>query len=83
MNRNTGIVAVLVVVVIVGISIFFSSGIVQETSQESINLIMNVWPGYALAVIADERGIFEDNGVITNPIDIEGILAPEIVNGIK
>ena len=27
--------------------------------------------------------IFEDNGVITNPIDIEDILAPEIVNGIK
>lgn len=66
MNRNIAITAAVVVAAIVGIGIFFSSGIVQETSQESINLIMNVWPGYGYTVIADERGFFEDNGVSVN-----------------
>ena len=77
MNRNTGIVAVLVVV-IVGISIFFSSGIVQETSQEPINLIINVWPGYGYAVIADERGFFKDNGVRVNLDLVEEY--PDMIN---
>ena len=64
--RNIAITAAVVIAFAVGISIFFSSGIVQETSQEPINIIMNVWPGYGYAVIADERGFFEDNGIQVN-----------------
>ena len=61
--RNIVITAAVVIAFAVGISIFFSSGIVQEISQEPINLIMNVWPGYGYAVIAEELEFFEDNGV--------------------
>lgn len=66
MNRNIGITAAVVVAAIVGIGIFFSSDILQETSQQEIDLIMNMWAGYGHAIIADDRGFFKDSGVPVN-----------------
>ena len=62
--RNIGIASVAIV--LVGIGVFFSSGITQETPQKEINIIMNVWAGYIHATIADERGFFKDSGVPVN-----------------
>lgn len=35
----------------------------QEQKKEPLKISLNVWPGYAYAFIAKEKGFFEDNGV--------------------
>ncbi|MCH8915938.1 MAG: ABC transporter substrate-binding protein [Thaumarchaeota archaeon] len=66
MNRNIVIISSVVIASLVGIGVFTFEYMFQEASQKEVNLIMNVWPGYAHAIIADERGFFEDNGVQVN-----------------
>ena len=64
MNRNIGIIAVVVIVFVIGIGIFFSSDIYQSTSQDnSVKITMHLWPGYYHSFIAQERGFFQDEGV--------------------
>ena len=64
MNRNTGIVAAVVIAFVIGIGIFFSSDIYQSTSQDnSVKISLNLWGGYAHSFIAQEKGFFKDEGV--------------------
>ena len=65
---------IIVVVVMIGISIFFSSYIYQSTFQnESVKITMHKWPGYAHSYIAQEKGFFEDEGVNVELVLIENI----------
>ncbi len=65
---------IIVVVVMIGISIFFSSYIYQSTFQnESVKITMHKWPGYAHSYIAQEKGFFEDEEVNVELVLIENI----------
>ena len=52
----------IITIIIIGSGIFFYSYEEPEVSK-SITIAINVWPGYANAFIAQEKGFFKDNDV--------------------
>lgn len=51
-----------IIIIIIGIGIFFYSYEKLEVSQP-ITIAINIWPGYATAFIAQEKEFFKDNDV--------------------
>lgn len=53
--------------------IFTAAGCSKTEEKRAIKISINVWPGYAHAFIAQEKGVFEKNGV-----EVELVLKKEI-----
>jgi len=66
------IVFIIIGIVFIGgtLSYFITTNFSEEPPKTPIKIALNVWSGYAYAFIAQEKGIFEKNGV-----DVELILS--------
>jgi len=63
----------LVFLLVLATIITMAASCSKTEKEQTIKIGMNVWPGYAHAFIAQEKGIFEKNGVA-----VELILRKEI-----
>jgi NitT/TauT family transport system substrate-binding protein len=61
-------------------AVFLTAGCLHKTpeAKKSIKIGINVWPGYAHAFLAQEKGMFKKNGV-----DVEFVLRKDMSENIK
>ena len=62
MNK-TAIIPIIVGVVFIGGILAYLTTNISEEPNPPIKIAINEWPGYAHAFVAQEKGIFEKNGV--------------------
>ena len=63
MKKSAIAVIIVGIVLIGGLGTYFTTTNISEESKTPIKIAINEWPGYAHAFIAQEKGIFEKNGV--------------------
>jgi len=57
-------IIIIMIGAVVGLAIYFGRTIVQKpANQIPLKITLNTWAGYAHAFVAQEKGIFEKNGV--------------------
>jgi len=62
--KKSAIAGIIVGIVLIGgLGTYFTTTNISEESKTPIKIAINEWPGYAHAFIAQEKGIFEKNGV--------------------
>ena len=62
--KKSAIAGIIVGIVLIGgLGTYFTTTNISEEPKTPIKIAINEWPGYAHAFIAQEKGIFEKNGV--------------------